>query len=112
MPCPLDSVSIRRDNPHQLAKSAGVITIIVGHVNFRMQPEFRFLIIFLNVNVHRFARRSFVRIEEESEATLTKSYWHSNILLHFRPNNTHLEHQSNGSDALEPPVSEVEWVSL
>jgi hypothetical protein len=47
-----------------------------------MQPEFCFLVVLFDVNVHRLARRTFVRVKEEPEATFTKNYWHGNILLH------------------------------
>jgi len=60
IPCPLDPVLVGLDDFQQLAESAGVVAIIVGHFNFRYHPEFCFEIVFPDVNMHWFAGRSFV----------------------------------------------------
>ena len=60
IPSPHDPVPIRLDNLQQLTESPGVIAIIVGYLNFRFQPELRFQVVFLNVDMNLFPRRSFV----------------------------------------------------
>jgi hypothetical protein len=68
IPCPLDSVGVDFDDFQQLAKSAGIVAIIVGHPDLRFQPVFRFLMVLFDVDVNRLTRRSFVRIKEKLES--------------------------------------------
>jgi hypothetical protein len=60
IPCPLYPVFVGLDDLQQLATSAGIVAIILGHADFRYQPEFCFQVVFLDVNVYRLTRRSFV----------------------------------------------------
>jgi len=61
IPCSLDAVFVEFNNLQQLAENAGLITVIVRYANFRLQPEFRFHIVFLDMNVDRLAWHAFVQ---------------------------------------------------
>jgi hypothetical protein len=61
------------DDLQQLAESASVVSIIVGHPKFRFQPELRFHVVFFNVNVDRLLRCSFIGVEEKPEAAIVKT---------------------------------------
>ena len=76
IPCLLDRFPVCLNNPQYLAKSAGIVAIIVGHSSHWLHPEFRLIRIFLNMDVHRLPRRSFIRIEEESESIFDEYRWH------------------------------------
>jgi hypothetical protein len=65
------------DDRQRLTKSAGVVAIILSHMNIWIQPEFRFHIVFFDVNMYRLMRRSLVGIEEEPESALAEDYWHN-----------------------------------
>jgi len=84
IPCPHDPVFIGLNYFQQLTKSAGVVTIIVGHFNFRYHPEFCFQVVFPDVNVYWFSWRSFVGVEEKREASIAEDYWRDVTLLYFQ----------------------------
>ena len=85
IPCPLDPVFVRFDDLQQLAESAGIVAIIVGQPDFRFQPEFCFDVIFIDVDMNRLTRRSFIGIEEKCEPAITEDHWHNFTLPQFLP---------------------------
>jgi len=60
IPHPLDQIPICFDDPQQLTENSGVVAIILGYSNFRFQPEVRFHVVFLDVNMHLFTRRALI----------------------------------------------------
>lgn len=91
IPRPHDQLPILFHDLNQFAKCSSVIAIIVGHRNIRKQPELGLSFVFLNMNMSRFAWRSFIRIEEEFEAAIAKDNRHSETLPnpHFAPSPNH-----------------------
>jgi hypothetical protein len=76
------------DDLEQFPELSGVVAIIVGHAEFRLQPELCFHIVFFNVNVERFARRSFIGTEEKSEAAMLKDDRHGYHFNKFDANSS------------------------
>src|ERR1035438_5976600 len=76
IPSPFDTFLIVFDDLQQFPQLSSVVAIIVGYSEFRFQPEFCFQIVFFNVYVNRFARRSFIGIEEKLETTMMKDDRH------------------------------------
>jgi hypothetical protein len=70
IPNPLDQTPVCLDNYLQFSKHPG------------------FFSIFLNVNMHCLTRRPFIGVEEKSQSSISKDFWHCLTNLNFEPNNT------------------------
>jgi hypothetical protein len=82
IPCPFYPLAIRFDNSMKQAKRPCTIAIFLREPHFRSKPEFSLAAIFLNVNMYRLARRSFVRIEEETKSAFARDFRHALSLSH------------------------------
>jgi hypothetical protein len=76
IPSPFNQIPIRLNDDTQFANSTRPVTIIVGQFDRWIQPKLRFHTAPLNVDVHRFARRTLVGIKEKPESALAKDVWH------------------------------------
>lgn len=75
IPCPFDSVFVRINDFQQLSERPSVVAIIVGHTDFRFQPEFCFQAVFLNVNMDGFTWSAFIGVEEKGKTAVAKDCW-------------------------------------
>ena len=98
IPNPLDQTPVCLDNYLQFSKHPG------------------FFSIFLNVNMHCLTRRPFIGVEEKSQSSISKDFWHCLTNLNFEPNNTKCKTQrvpyiSPLRSERESRVSSSRWIS-
>src|SRR5579875_437750 len=76
MPRPLDPCLIVTHQIEKFAKLFGIVTIVICDCDGRLDPNLCFAFTFLNVYVHRFARRPFIRIKKQLEPAMPEDHWH------------------------------------
>jgi|SRR5208282_294923 len=77
IPDPLDQIPLGLNDTKQFAKSPNIVTIILSHLDHRIQPNLCLHTVLLNVDMYRLARRTFVGIKEKPETAFLKDGWHN-----------------------------------
>jgi hypothetical protein len=77
IPFPLDQTPIVPNDIEQFTKSPSIVTIIVSHLDRRIQPKLCFHTVLLNVDMYWFTWRTFVGIKEKPETAFSKDGWHN-----------------------------------
>jgi hypothetical protein len=83
MPCPLDAAFVGFYYYSEKPQRARIVSIIVGDAGFWVQPELRFAVVLLDVDVDGFARISFVGVKEEAEAAFSEDFGHGMSVCQF-----------------------------